>query len=371
VVGEEREGLFVSSTIETLERELGEAQLIRTEQQKAVIRAENAHEAACAARDDAWAESEGFATDDEVERLSTLVHERRRQLYEAIDRLKAAEGKERRIKSRLMYVLPAERRRYLSGAVDGEFEEFLRAVEAAYDDGRSPGVEVSVVTEKPGELDLRGDATWRALERLYSGTVRRWVEIRAGRSPGAAEKAGAIARQIAYYAGGHVPRVFVGGEEIQTDGLSAGGKTGPEGWRPLTGFDGSKGRLALARITARRYLDEGSVARLSKRAAALGQIAEIARLYQTMNLTGDEIRWRLEQLISLRLEVLEAVYDLTGDRRRFSFYEVARAARLLDGHFPDSGVAAEALVRAVNRALETGVPLVDVAYLSVTSGEGF
>ena len=361
----------MSSTIETLERELGEAQLVRTEQQKAVIRAENAHEAACGARDDAWTESEGFGTDDEVERLSTLVYERRRQLYEAIDRLKAAEGKERRIKSRLMYVLPAERRRYLSGTVDGEFEEFLRAVEAAYDDERSPGVEVSVVTEKPGELDLRGDATWRALERLYSGTVRRWVEIRAGRTPGAAEKAGAMARQVAYYAGGHVPRVFVGGEEIQTDDLSAGGKTGPEGWRILAGFDGPRGRLALARITARRYLDEGSVARLSKRAAVLGQIAEIARLYQTMNLTGDEIRWRLEQLISLRLEVLEAVYDLTGDRRRFSFYEVARAARLLDGHFPDSGVAAEALVRAVNRALDTGVPLVDVAYLSVTGGEGF
>jgi hypothetical protein len=360
----------VSSTIETLERELGEAQLIRTEQQKAVIRAENAHEAACAARDDAWAESAGFATDDEVERLSTLVYERRRQLYEAIDRLKAAEGKERRIKSRLMYVLPAERRRYLSGAVDEEFEAFLRSVEAAYDDGRSPGVEVSVVTEKPGDLDLRGDATWRALERLYSGTVRRWVEVRAGRSPGAAEKAGAMARQVAYYAGGHVPRVFVGGEEMQTEGLSAGSNTSPQGWRSLVGFDGPKGRLALARITARRYLDEGSVARLSKRAAALSQIAEIARLYQTMNLTGDEIRWRLEQLISLRLEVLEAVYDLTGDRRRFSFYEVARAARLLDGHFPDSGVAAEVLVRAVNRALDTGVPLVDVAYLSVTSGEG-
>jgi hypothetical protein len=360
----------VSSTIETLERELGEAQLIRTEQQKAVIRAENAHEAACAARDDAWAESAGFATDDEVERLSTLVYERRRQLYEAIDRLKAAEGKERRIKSRLMYVLPAERRRYLSGAVDEEFEAFLRSVEAAYDDGRSPGVEVSVVTEKPGDLDLRGDATWRALERLYSGTVRRWVEVRAGRSPGAAEKAGAMARQVAYYAGGHVPRVFVGGEEMQTEGLSAGSNTSPQGWRSLVGFDGPKGRLALARITARRYLDEGSVARLNKRAAALSQIAEIARLYQTMNLTGDEIRWRLEQLISLRLEVLEAVYDLTGDRRRFSFYEVARAARLLDGHFPDSGVAAEVLVRAVNRALDTGVPLVDVAYLSVTSGEG-
>jgi hypothetical protein len=361
----------VSSTIETLERELGEAQLIRTEQQKAVIRAENAHEAACAARDDVWAESAGFATDDEVERLSTLVYERRRQLYEAIDRLKAAEGKERRIKSRLMYVLPAERRRYLSGAVDEEFEAFLRSVEAAYDDGRSPGVEVSVVTEKPGDLDLRGDAIWRALERLYSGTVRRWVEVRAGRSPGAAEKAGAMARQVAYYAGGHVPRVFVGGEEMQTEGLSAGSNTSPQGWRSLVGFDGPKGRLALARITARRYLDEGSVARLSKRAAALSQIAEIARLYQTMNLTGDEIRWRLEQLISLRLEVLEAVYDLTGDRRRFSFYEVARAARLLDGHFPDSGVAAEVLVRAVNRALDTGVPLVDVAYLSVTSGEGF
>ncbi|MDQ3922662.1 MAG: hypothetical protein M3309_01795, partial [Actinomycetota bacterium] len=148
-------------------------------------------------------------------------------------------------------------------------------------------------------------------------------------------------------------------------------RSGRETWPLLKGFDGPKGRLALARITARRYLDEGSVARLGKRPQALVQISKIARLYQTMNLTGDEIRWRLEQLISLRLEVLEAVYDLTGHRRRFSFYEIARAARLLDGHFPDSGVAAEALARAVNRALETGVPLVDVAYLSVTSGEGF
>ena len=111
----------MSSTIETLERELGEAQAEREKEQRAVIRAENAHEAACAARDDAWAES--FAEDPEVERLTALVYLRRRELYEAIDRLKAAEGKERRIKSRLMYVLPAERRRYLSGAVDEEFED--------------------------------------------------------------------------------------------------------------------------------------------------------------------------------------------------------------------------------------------------------
>ena len=356
----------MSSTIETLERELGEAQLEREKQQKAVIRAQNAHEAMCAARDDAWAESEGFGTDEEVERLSRLVYERRRELYEAIDRLKAAEGKERRIKSRLMYVLPAERRRYLSGTVDEEFEEFLRAVEAAYNESDSPEVQASVVTEKPGELDLRGDATWRALERLYSGTVRRWVEIRTAKDT---EKASGMARQIAYYAGGHVPRVFIGGEEVRIENLST--RSGRETWPLLKGFDGPKGRLALARITARRYLDEGSVARLGKRPQALVQVAEIARLYQTMNLTGDEIRWRLEQLISLRLEVLEAVYNLTGDRRRFSFYEIARAARLLDGHFPDSGIAAEALVRAVDRALETGVPLVDVAYLSVTSGEGF
>jgi hypothetical protein len=356
----------VSSTIETLERELGEAQLERDKRQKAVIRAENAHEAICAARDEAWIEPDGFGTDEEVERLSRLVYERRRELYEAIDRLKAAEGKERRIKSRLMYVLPAERRRYLSGTVDEEFEEFLRAVETAYNEGDSPGAEISIVTEKPGELDLRGDATWRALERLYSGTVRRWVEIQAAKD---AEKAGAIAHQIAYYAGGHVPRVFVEGKEMRIESLSV--RTGRTVWRPLAGFDGPKGRLSLARITARRYLDENSVARLAKRPQVLVQIAEIGRLYQTMNLTGDEIRWRLEQLISLRHEVLEAVYHLTGDRRRFSFYEIARAARLLDGHFPDSGVAAEALAHAVNRALETGVPLVDVTYLSVTSGEGF
>ena len=361
----------VSSTIETLERELGEAQLVRAEQQKAVIRAENAHEAACAARDDAWAESEGFGTDTEVEWLTAMVYERRRELYEAIDRLKAAEGKERRIKSRLMYVLPAERRRYLSGTVDEEFEELLRAVEAAYDDGGEGSPEVSVITSEPGKLDLRGDATWRALERLYSGTTRRWVEIRAGEATGETEKASVMARQIAYYAGGHVPRVFVGSEEVRPESLSASGSVEPESWRSLAGFDGPKGRLALARITTRRYLDESSVARLGKRPESLEQISEIARLYQTMNLTGDEIRWRLEQLVSLRLEVLEAVYELTGDRRRFSFYEIARAARLLDGHFPDSGIAAEALARAVNRALETGVPLVDVAYLSVTSGEGF
>ena len=361
----------VSSTIETLERELGEAQLVRAEQQKAVIRAENAHEAACAARDDAWAESKGFGTDTEVEWLTALVYERRRELYEAIDRLKAAEGKERRIKSRLMYVLPAERRRYLSGAVDEDFEELLRAVEAAYNDGVGGSPEVSVITSEPGRLDLRGDATWRALERLYSSTTRQWVEIRAAETPGEAEKAGTMARQIAYYAGGHVPRVFVGGEEVRLEGLSASGRAEPRSWRPLAGFDGPKGRLTLARITTRRYLDESSVARLNKRPESLAQISEIARLYQTMNLTGDEIRWRLEQLVSLRLEVLEAIYDLTGDRRRFSFYEIARAARLLDSHFPDSGIAAEALARAVNRALETGVPLVDVAYLSVTSGEGF
>ena len=361
----------MSSTIETLERELGEAQLVRAEQQKAVIRAENAHEAACAARDDAWAASKGFGTDTEVEWLTALVYERRRELYEAIDRLKAAEGKERRIKSRLMYVLPAERRRYLSGAVDEDFEELLRAVEAAYNDGAGGSPQVSVVTSEPGRLDLRGDATWRALERLYSGTTRQWVEIRAAETPGEAEKAGAMARQIAYYAGGHVPRVFVGGEEVRLEGLSASGRAKPRSWRPLAGFDGPKGRLTLARITTRRYLDESSVARLNKRPESLAQISEIARLYQTMNLTGDEIRWRLEQLVSLRLEVLEAIYDLTGDRRRFSFYEIARAARLLDSHFPDSGIAAEALARAVNRALETGVPLVDVAYLSVTSGEGF
>jgi hypothetical protein len=139
----------------------------------------------------------------------------------------------------------------------------------------------------------------------------------------------------------------------------------------LPGYVSSEGRLVLARITARRYLDESAVERLGKRGRALVQIAEIARLYQSMNLTGDEVRWRLEQLVSLSTEVLEAVRQLTSQRRRFSFYEIARAARLLDTHFPDPSVAAEALMRAVDRALRNGVPLVDVAYISVTAGEGF
>ena len=51
----EREHLM-SSTIETLERELGEAQTEREAEQRAVVRAENAHEAACSARDEAWSE---------------------------------------------------------------------------------------------------------------------------------------------------------------------------------------------------------------------------------------------------------------------------------------------------------------------------
>jgi hypothetical protein len=350
----------MSSTIETLELELGEAQAERDKEQRAVVRAENTHEAACAARDEAWTES--FANDPEVERLTTLVYQRRRELYEAIDRLKAAEGKERRIKSRLMYVLPAERRRYLSGNVDEEFEDLLAAIREAYA-GELPEVEISVVTEKPGEVDLRGDATWRALERLYSGTVRRWVEVRTSE---ATPETGRMARQISYYAGGHTPRVFAGGEEVKV-----GRFRGVAEFRQLAGYDDEEGRLALARITARRYLDENSVGRLGKRPHSLVQVAEIARLYQTMNLTVDEIRWRLEQLISLRFEVLEAVYRLTGERRRFSFYEIARAARLLDGHFPDAGIAAEVLTRCVEQALDTGVPLVDVAYMSVATGDEF
>jgi hypothetical protein len=350
--------VLMSSTIETLERELGEAQVEREAEQRAVIRAENAHEAACSARDEAW--SEGSATDPQVEELTALVYRRRRELYDAIDRLKAAEGKERRIKSRLMYVLPAERRRYLSGAVDEEFEALLLAVREAYLDVL-PGVLVYVVTERPGEVDLHGDATWRALERLYSGTVRRWVEIRSRADPA---EAGRMARQISYYAGGHTPRTFVGREEVK-----AGTFRGPQELRPLSGYESAEGRLSLARITAHRYLDENSVGRLGKRPQSLVQVADIARLYQTMSLTVDEIRWRLEQLISLRYEVLEAVYRLTGERRRFSFYEIARAARLLDGHFPDSGFAAEVLTQCVDQALATGVPLVDVAYMNVTTGE--
>lgn len=349
----------MSSTIETLERELGEAQLDKEKEQRAVVRAENTHEAACAARDDAWTES--FATDPEVERLSKLVYQRRRELYEAIDRLKAAEGRERRIKSRLMYVLPAERRRYLLGTVDEEFEEFLEAVREAYRAGM-PEAEIEVVAERPGQLDLRGDATWRALERLYSGTTRRWVEVRVTRVSPEVEEA---ARQISYYAGGHIPRVFVDGEETHIERFNSG----PEKWETLSGYEGRQGKLTLARITARRYLDENAIGRLEKRPETTVQVAEIARLYQTMNLTGDEIRWRLEQLISLRLEVLEALYRLTSERRRFSFYEIARAARLLDSHFPDPGVAAEALLRVVRRAIESGVPLVDLAYMSVATGE--
>jgi hypothetical protein len=354
---------FVSSTIETLERELGEAQRERERQEQAVLRAENAHEAACAARDEAWA---GSSIDDpEVEELSRLVYRRRRELYEAIDRLKAAEGKERRIKSRLMYVLPAERRRYLSGEVDEEFHEFLNSVREAYA-GELPEVEISIVTENPGEVDLRGDSTWRALERLYSGTVRRWVEIRAPESTCAL---GTLVRQISYYAGGHTPRVFVGDEELPPGSLSGTGL--PDRFRPLRGEDTEAGRLSLARITVRRYLDEVTVGRLQKEPAALIAVSEIARLYQTLSFTGDEIRWRLEQLVSLRPEVLQAIQRLTGEHRRFSFYEIARAARLLDGHLPDAGVAAEALHRSVERALESGVPLVDIAYMSVTSDEGF
>ncbi len=345
----------MSSTIENLERELGEAQREREREERSVVRGENTHEAACSERDAAW--SDGFASDPDVADLTAFVYQRRRELYEAIDRLKAAEGKERRIKSRLMYVLPAERRRYLSGTVDGEFEELLAAIEEAYR-GELPDASVCVVSERPGEMDLRGDATWRALERLYSATVRRWVEIRSDGSRRAIER---MARQVSYYAGGHMPRAFAGGEE-----LKLGQAVGREGFEPLPRYGDEEGRLSLARITTRRYLDENSIARLSKRPPTLVEIAGIARLYQTMSLTVDEIRWRLEQLISLRLEVLEAVRRLTGERRRFSFYEIARAARLLDSHFPDPGIAAEALAGAVDKALETGVPLVDVAYMSVT-----
>jgi hypothetical protein len=346
------------STIEALERELGEVQREREDRERAVARAENAHEAACSARDEAW--SELPLTDPQVERLTTLVYRRRRELYEAIDRLRGVEGKERRIKSRLMYVLPSERHRYLSGIVDEEFERFLAAVRAAYLKD-APGARLLVMTEQPGEMDLRGDATWRALERLYSETTRRWVEIRVPEGAAIPEE---MSRTISHYAGGHLPRVFAGGRETRLKR-----RTGAPDSRPLEGFGGAEGELALARVTLRRYLDESGVGRLGKHPESLVKLAYIARLYQTMALTGDEVRWRLEQLVPLRLEALKAVHTLTESGRRFSFYEISRAARLLDGHFPDPDVAAEALLAAVDKALETGVPLVDIAYLSVTSGE--
>jgi hypothetical protein len=174
---------------------------------------------------------------------------------------------------------------------------------------------------------------------------------------------------VAYYAGGHVPRVFIGAQERSIESVQRRLPDEQGERRPLEGFEGDEGRLALSRITVRRYLDEGSVGRLAKQPEILIQMAEVARLYQTMNLTGDEIRWRLEQLIPLRLEALSNVHRLTGERLRFSFYEISRAARLLDGHFPDAVVAAQALSHAVDKALESEVPLVDVAYLSVVSGE--
>ena len=365
--------ISLSSTIETLERELGDAQFEREERERAVVRSQNTHEAACAARDEAWAESD--MNDPEVEELSSMVYQRRRELYEAIDALKAAEGRERRIKSRLMYVLPAERRRYLSGTVDAEFETFLQEIRTAYTP-ELPGLTLTVVTENAGDLDLRGDPTWRALERLYAATTRRWVEARTpapdtnttASDPGAELRAlGALAWQVSYYAGGHTPRLFVGESEHQFTALTTGVED--ERFRPFPLSQTEQGRLSLARITIRRYLDEATIGRLEKQRAALLSVSEIARLYQTLNFTGDEIRWRLEQLIALRPEVLHAIRQLTGEHRRFSFYEIARAARLLDGHLPDAEVAGEALHRSVERALESGVPLVDIAYMSVTSGE--
>ena len=351
----------MTSTIETLERELGEAQSDREKEQRAVVRAENTHEATCSARDESW--TERFATDPEVERLSTLVYQRRRELYEAIDRLKAAEAGSVGSKVVLCTSLPAERRRYLLGAVDEEFKTFLATVKEAYD-GELPDVEIEIVTEKPGEVNLRATppgGRWRGFTRAPCAGGS---EIRAA-SP--SPVLGQVARQISYYAGGHVPRIFAADEETRVERFPGG----REDWKQLSGYDGHQGRLTLARITTRRYLDENAVGRLAKRPETTIQIAEVARLYQTLNLTGDEIRWRLEQLISLRLEVLEAVYRLTSARRRFSFYEIARAARLLDSHFPDSGVAAEVLLRVVDRAVESGAPLVDLAYLSVNTNENY
>lgn len=347
----------MSSTIETLERELATAQAERESEERAVVRAGNAHEAACSERDDAWVR--GDSRDPEVVELTTLVYERRRKLYESIDLLKAAEGRERRIKSRLMYVLPAERRRYLSGVVDEEFHALLGSIEKTYRDA-SPNLDVSVVTVSPGDLDLNGDATWRALERLYGNSPRRWVKV----SDADGDHARKVASHISYYAGGHMPRLYVGTEEVPFSMVGA-----EHGFRPLPGYDSEEGRRSLARITAHRYLDESTVSRLCKRGDVLVHIADLARLYQTMNLTVDEIRWRLEQLVSLRLEILKSVYELTGERRRFSFYEIARAARLLDSHFPAPEVASDALKRAVQHTMESGVPLVDVAYMDITGSD--
>ena len=50
--------------------------------------------------------------------------------------------------------------------------------------------------------------------------------------------------------------------------------------------------------------------------------------------------------------------------------KIARAARLLDAHFPDPEIAAEALDRAVESSVRSGVPLVDVAYMDINGPTG-
>ena len=343
----------MTSTVEALERELAEAQESRERYRKAVLRAESAYHAACGQRDEAWREESG-----ELDELSRLVFRRRRELYTLTDDLKSAEARERRVKSRLMYVLPSERRRYLSVREDKELQGFLAAVSRSHT-GDGATLQIRVVTEPAGELDLSGDATWRALQRLYSNTTRSWVLIEGDDRHAARAAAGCIS----HYLGGHLPRIFVGEVEI----------THPpsrHGWREPAGYEGSEGEEKLARLTVRSYLDGRTINRLAKRPEAISQIAAIARTCQSVNLTADEIRWRLEQVISLRPPVLEEVRHLAARHRHFSFYEISRAARLLDGHFEAEHSAARELHEAARRASEEGLPLVESAYASITSWSG-
>ena len=223
----------VPSTIETLERELGEAQAEREREERSVLRAENAHEAACAARDEAW--SEGFATDPEVERLTALVYHEAQGALRGHRPAQGGRGQGAEDQEpphvrppRGAPPLPPRRRRRgvrgTSGGPQGGYEDSL------------PDARVCVVTEKPGEVDLRGDATWRALERLYSGTVRRWVEVRCG-GPSPRRGAGWPARSATTPAA--TPRGSSSGdEEIKVGGRGSGGL------RPLPGYESAEGRLA-------------------------------------------------------------------------------------------------------------------------------
>jgi len=203
-----------------------------------------------------------FAQDEEEMSVSSLVYQRSRREPLRGDRPLPRRRRQSRSRADV---------RAAGGAGGATFlRPWTRSLEkllypcATPTSSRPTGAEITVATRKPGELGP-GRRDGRA-QRL---PVRRWVEIRPAQ-PLVMSEEGAMAHQVSTMPAWHLPRVFVGGEEIRHRRSNGPGGRVATG-EVACGLRREKGQPALPVSPPVAYLMKRPWLELCKRAPRLSR----------------------------------------------------------------------------------------------------